>query len=221
MIDLEQATQLFECDLQPQRAYEDDPVLAADNWADNAALIVDCVRLGYLQADWLTLDPTYGRGLWWTRWQPDQLITHDLRKDGVDFRALPYPEGHFQASVFDPPYIAQGGRASSTAQDYLDRFGLFDAPPNPRALQEYINAGLSEVSRVTYGPILVKCKDYISSGEFQPGTHWTLDHAFSLGLDCIDRFEHLGGAGLQPPGRRQIHARRNLSTLFVFRKGKA
>lgn len=45
----------------------DGPVLAATAWKTNADLIVDCARLGYLRKEWITLDPTYGRGLWWAR----------------------------------------------------------------------------------------------------------------------------------------------------------
>jgi hypothetical protein len=36
------------------------PILAATSWRSNAELIADCAALGYLRANWLTLDPTYG-----------------------------------------------------------------------------------------------------------------------------------------------------------------
>ncbi len=40
------------------------------------------------------------------------------------------------------------------------------------------------------------------------------------GLDLVDRFEHVTKIRPQPPGRRQVHARRNLSTLFILRKAR-
>lgn len=199
-----------------------DPILAASRWRDNAALIADMASLGYLQRDWLTLDPTYGRGLWWTRWRPDQLVTHDLRSDGVDFRALPEPEGSFDAAVFDPPYIAPGGRESSTVEDFNDRYGLHETPATPTELQAVIDAGVSELCRVLRpgGMLLVKCQDYQSSNLWI-GTHHVLTHALALGFVCIDRLEHLRNIQPQPGGRTQRHARRNLSTLLVLRKSRS
>ena len=71
------------------------------------------------------------------------------------------------------------------------------------------------------GLILVKVQDYISSGKFFPGTHYTLTQALNLGCEIVDRFERTQPHPRpQPPGRRQVHARRNLSTLFVLRVPK-
>lgn len=79
-------------------------VLATTRWPTNADLIRDCAGLGYLRDDWRTLDPTWGRGRWWTKWRPSDLIAHDLRLDGVDFRHLPHRDGEFDCVAFDPPY---------------------------------------------------------------------------------------------------------------------
>jgi hypothetical protein len=43
-------------------------------------------------------------------------------------------------------------------------------------------------------------------------------HAATVGLRLVDRFDLLGHIRPQPPGRRQVHARSNYSTLLVFRK---
>lgn len=196
----------------------DDYVRAADAWPTNAHLIRDVARLGYLREDWLTLDPTYGRGAWWQLWRPDELVTHDLRHDGVNFLDLPHDDDEFDAVTFDPPYIASGGRETSTLE-YVDRYGLKTVPKTPRALQEeVINPGMAECARVLRprGRMLVKCCDYISSGKYWAGTHETLKHAHWLGLELVDRFEHIGRRRPQSQ-KRQVHARRNLSTLFVFR----
>lgn len=205
-------------------------ILAAHQWKTNGELIADVAKL-YLSADMVMLDPTYGRGLWWTVWRPDTLVTH-TKVDGYDFRKMPEADGTFDAVAFDPPYVAMGGRKTSKLPDFMDRFGLEDAPATPAGLQQDINDGLAEVHRVLRrkGIALVKCQDYISSGKLWPGTHHTLATALALGFTLVDRFEHVGHVRAQPGGRTrrgkngervastQVHARRNLSTLFVLRK---
>lgn len=203
------------------------PVLAAFTWPTNAELIKDIARLGYLSRDAVTLDPTYGRGVWWKRWRPDNLVTHDITADGVDFRDLPHDDDEFGAVVFDPPYVCIGGRATSTAHEFNERFGLADTPRTPQALADHNADGLAECARVLERKryLLTKCKDYIWSGKFFDGTGATCDTAKALGLELVDRFEHVGAPGMQPERSRkdgaavrQLHARRNLSTMFVFRK---
>lgn len=201
-------------------------VMAATAWKNNAELIADCAKLGYLHKDWFTFDPTYGRGLWWKTWQPNVLHTSDDFRAvwGVfDFRCVPAIDGIFDAITFDPPYIAQGGRRTvgAGADDFVDRFGLDDCPATPALLQELINDGLTEMVRLLKpgGFLLCKNKDYISSGHLWPGTHHTPNHALGLSLEYVDRLEHIGRTGPQSQ-TRQVHARRNLSTLFVFRKAR-
>jgi tRNA G10 N-methylase Trm11 len=195
-------------------------ILAANTWPTNAELIEDVARL-HLGDVQIMVDPTYGRGVWWKKWRPPMLVSHDLAIDGVDFRELPHPSEHFDAAAFDPPYVSIGGRATSQMREMYERFGLLDAPRSPEDLQGLINSGLVEVRRVTRrgGLILVKCQDYISSGKLWAGTHRTLKFAESIGLELVDRFEHVAKRPRpQPSGRRQVHARRNLSTLLVLRR---
>lgn len=196
-------------------------IKAAYSWPTNADLIFDVARLGYIKQDDLVLDPTYGRGIWWQKFRPDKLVTHDIALDGVDFRNLPYPPGLFDVVAYDPPYVSVGGRKTTSMPDFQRRYGMTDAPTSPAALQRLINDGLTEVMRVVKpkGYIACKSQDYVSSGKLWIGTHWTLSHAVNIGLTCVDRFEHIAGVRPQPPGRRQVHARRNLSTLFIFQKG--
>jgi len=196
-----------------------DPVLAADTWSDNSMLMLDMLRLGYLADDMHILDPTYGRGTWWKHWCPKHLHTSDL-KTGTDFRELPWQSNSFGAVVFDPPYVAIGGRATSTLVEFNDRYGLDTTPLTPYQLSVMNESGLTECARVTgeRGFILVKSMDYISSGKLWEGTYRIRKHAETLGLEMIDRIEHVGVPRAQPGGRKQVHARRNYSTLQVFRK---
>lgn len=197
-------------------------VKAATPWPTNAHLIKACAQLGYLKEEWRTLDPTYGQGRWWVLWRPDDLVTHNRKVDGSDFRCLPYPDGAFDAIAYDPPYVSVGGRKTSGIEGMYDGYGLIDAPDSPAGLQVLINDGLTEMYRLVRpkGYVLVKCQDYVSSGKLWIGTHHTLTHGLSLGFTLEDRLEHISGQRPQPANRRQVHARRNLSTLFVFRKGR-
>lgn len=215
--------------LQPARKVNP-PILAAKNWRTNAELIADIAAVGYLKPTDKVLDPTYGRGIWWKCWRPKDLHAHDLALTGVDFRNLPYADGTFDAVAYDPPYISPGGRKTSTlggkavnpaleGSDYHDRYGLVDVPTSPAELQELMNEGLSECARVTKakGFVLVKCQDYVSSGKLWNGTYYTQRHAIEkLGLAQVDRFERISAPRPQPPHARQVHARRNVSTLLIF-----
>jgi tRNA G10 N-methylase Trm11 len=202
----------------------DSPIKAAYAWPSNAELIADCALLGYVRNTDHVLDPTFGRGVWWKLFRPYSLTTHNRNEDGVDFRNLPHDTGVFDVVAYDPPYVSVGGRESSGIKEMHGRYGMEDAPNSPAALQDLINEGLHEVHRVLKprGVALVKCQDYISSGKLWLGTHRTLTYALDeLGFTCVDRLEHITSPRPQPANRRQVHARRNLSTLFVLRKAKS
>lgn len=192
-------------------------VLAANTWRTNAELIADVAKL-YLSRDDVIFDATYGEGVWWKVWKPHLLIKN---KNNHDFRHMPsFGDGCFDVVAFDPPYVCVGGRRTTGIPEMHERYGLTDAPTSPRTLQWLIDDGLTECARVLKpkGYLLCKVQDYISSGKLWPGTHHTLTHALSIGLTLVDRFEHIGNPRPQPSRRRQVHARRNLSTLLVFRK---
>lgn len=195
-------------------------ILSATRWNTNGDLIADVARLGYIRPADVVLDATYGRGNWWTRYRPDQLIAHDARTDGVDFRQLPEADATINVVALDPPYIAQGGRRTSTTPDFLDRFGLVTVPRTPRAVDELIRAGITEAARVLTpaGILLLKSMNYVTGGRYHPGAYNALDAAHNAGLRLIDELIHLRAPGPQPTRARQLHARRNYSMLFVFQK---
>jgi len=203
------------------------PVLSSTTWASNAHMVRDVARLGYLRKYWRTLDPTYGLGNWWKLWAPNELVKHDLYKlDGVDFRDLPEPDDSFEAVAYDPPYVCVGGRKTTTIEGLHDAYGLTNAPRSPFELQLMINDGLDEMKRVCSGIILVKCQPYISSGKLWNGVYETQRHAIEkLRLTQVDQLDYIVKTSRPQPKRRnkagrvapQVHARRNASTLLVFK----
>lgn len=193
-------------------------VLAIDKWESNAALIADVSTLGYL--DGHVLDPTYGGGNFWTEFTPWKLTACDLNPEksplgmSVDFRHLPWKDRWFDVVVFDPPYKLNG-----TPDPYLDeRYGV-DVPTKWQDRMALIIAGVKECARVTKTYLLVKCQDQVCSGVIRWQTDHVTDAAINMGMDKVDRFDFLSYRP-QPSGRSQQHARRNSSTLLVFRKNE-
>jgi hypothetical protein len=129
-----------------------------------------------------------------------------------------------------------GGRRTSTIQGMHTRFGMNATHDDgsalfstPAELQQIIDDGMTEMVRVVKprGIILAKCQDYIWSGRLWEGATLTRQHAVSLGCEVVDRLDMVTSPRPQPSTnrdgtpRRQVHARRNLSTLWVLRTPKA
>lgn len=193
-------------------------VWAIGRWNDNAEMIADVARLGYL--DGRVLDCTYGAGRFWRLWQPEILVATDLNPakspsvpDGVDFTAMPFPDRDFDAVVFDPPYRLNG----TPDQDFDEGYGI-DAYTSWQERMALILAGTAEAARVADRDLLVKCQAQVVSG----AVRWQDDEVTAVAVDAgfrkIDRFDLHYSPRKQPKGRRQAHARRNHSTLLVFRR---
>jgi hypothetical protein len=189
-------------------------VHAATAWPTNAHLIQAAAALGYLQREWPTMDVTYGLGTFWARWRPDHLIAHDIRGDGIDFRHLPEGDGTVHALVLDGPYKLNG----TPNPDIDERYGT-DEPATWQDRITLICDGIIEAARVVddHGMLLLKCQDQVVSGQVRWQTHIFAAYAQAQGFGLVDSLLKLGSRP-QPPNRRQVHARRNYSTLLVFRK---
>jgi hypothetical protein len=193
--------------------------MAATAWPSNADLIADCFELGYLHEDWLTLDPTYGEGVFWRKRRPTNLVTSDIvpgKADMVaDFTALPFADHTFQAVVYDPPYKLNG----TPTPDVDARYGVHE-PTTWQDRMSLMAQGLRSCTRVLApkGYLLVKCQNQVCSGKVR----WQVDAMSAVaereGLEKVDQLEYLNTPRPQPGDRRQVHARRNHSTLLVFRK---
>lgn len=201
----------------------DVPVLGIRAWPSNAELIADCAQLGYLREEWRTLDPTYGYGTFWKVWKPRELVASDLDPEKspeghpVDFTALPWADRSFDCVVFDPPYKLNGTPDGIDGVD--ERYGVHDETTNWRDRMRLIRSGISECARVLGdGYLLVKCQDQSCAGKTRWQTVNFTNYAATLDLGLVDRFDFLSYRP-QPFGRRQVSARRNASTLLVFKRG--
>lgn len=205
------------------------PVLAATAWKTNAEMIEAVVQLGYLRADDHVLDPTWGRGTWWKNWQPHTLTATDLDPakspdplGPVDFTDLPWPDATFDVVAFDPPYKLNGTPSDTDGID--ERYGVGGGTYTRwQDRHQLIRDGITEAARVLKpaGCLLLKCQDQVCSGQVRWQTDEFTAHANTVGLVKVDRLEYLAHRP-QPPGRRQIHSRRNYSTLLIFvKKGGA
>lgn len=220
------------------------PILSVVNDKRNAALIAKVARLHILQTD-VVMDVTWGEGKWWRDFKPDHFITHDRDTlDGVDFRRLPEQDDSVDVVAYDPPYVSIGSRDKSTLKagpghsSMIDAYGMRLAPRTPDEVDELIVDGLFEIHRVLRckrrktktsprvpaGRCLLKCMDYISGGNFHLTSRRVLNACDRIGFDVWDMFLHNSGPGPQPRHnldgsvRRQVHAHRAHSTLYVLRK---
>ncbi len=190
-------------------------------WADratNGELIADVARLGWLKEGWDILDPTYGQGTFWSVWKPtaSKLWTSDIAPaemyvEEADFRKLPWKDRRFDAVVFDPPYKLNG-----TPSGPDERYGV-DEPTRWQDRMELIRLGTLECARVAKTMLLVKCMDQVCSGKVRWQTDLVTEAAAQAGFDKVDRLD-FPSFREQPAGRRQVHARRNHSTMLVFKR---
>ena len=198
-------------------------VMAIGNWNNNAEMIESCADLGYLRDEVRTLDPTYGLGRFWSNWKPGELVGCDIDPErspigySVDFREMPFDDGEFGQVVLDGPYGLRGTPTMASDAAY----GLVDNMAWQDRMRLCID-GITECVRVLSpgGTLLVKCQDQVCSGQVRWQTREFADHAEALGCRLVDML-HLVSYRPQPEGRRQVHARRNYSTMLVLRRERA
>jgi hypothetical protein len=200
-----------------------DEVFAFDpKRVNNAQAILDAAKLGYLRETDFILDATYGKGRFWKLWRPNRVLANDLYERSPeidtheDYRALSSRPGVYGVTVFDPPYKLNGTGGSHPSDE---GYGVATPYQNIDDMITGIALGFAECVRVTKtgGYILNKTQAQVVSGR----KRWLdLETAvWARDLDCrlVDQL-YVYGYRRQPEGRRQVHARSNVSVLQIYRK---
>lgn len=193
-------------------------VRAIGDRTNNAQLMADCARLGYL--DGPVLDLTYGLGRFWNDHCPEALITNDLNRDTAadhhfDFTKTPWPDDYAYTVVLDPPYKLNGtggSHPSDAGYGVADNLSVEDR-------MHLITRGCAEALRLADRFVLIKCQDQVVSGRVYWQTLEIIETMRARSPFKPNRLRdmlHVQGYRPQPPGRRQVHARRDYSTLLVF-----
>lgn len=184
-------------------------VLAIGGWRTNGEMIQDVATLGYL--DGKVLDATYGEGGFWTHWRPADLTAN---ANEWDFCELPFPDWTFSAVVFDPPYRLNG---TPDLGPFDQRYGV-QHKATWQSRHKLMKRGLRECIRVTApgGYVLGKCQAQVCSGKVRWQDRLMSEWGEAEGCELVDRFDLVTHERKQPDGRRQVHARRNHSTLLVL-----
>jgi hypothetical protein len=189
----------------------------------NADLIRKVARL-YIPDDALVADPTFGHGVFWrklgrTRFR---LIGSDKRiMPGVSLVAdirqgLPYADSSFDVFVLDPPYVHTGPNGH-----YLDhRYGgaATTANHSHADIIDLYRKGMVEARRVLRrgGTLWVKTQDEIESGRQRRSLIEVYNIAVELGFKDRDLFLLVPPPIKTKRWRKQYHARKTHSYLWVF-----
>lgn len=185
---------------------------------DELRLLKSIMKL-YTGGQPFDVDPTYSRGRLW-RGLPQPRHKFDLEPQSPDVqqgdcRSLPFADGGLQSVFFDPPFLIKGGAESVIKKRFSDY-------PSIDALWEMYADALKEFSRVLApkGICVFKCQDLINSGK----QHWSHVEIYRMAIDAGFYGEDLlvlsnHNVMWSPNMKRQLHARKNHSFYWVFRKG--
>lgn len=165
------------------------------------------------------LDMTYGKGQFW-RWDvPSQVAIHtnDLNPERAtdfhhDFTELPFPDGAYDVTVFDPPYHTDMGRGKASVMG--NQFGTY---PTIEHLRGAVALGAREAWRVARLGCIIKVQDYIHgqravwmSDWVKAALHPTEPYDFLMTIQARKLID--------PKWNEQRSVWRNHATYWVFRK---
>jgi DNA modification methylase len=187
---------------------------------DNSVLISRVAKL-YLKPGDVVADTTYGKGVFWRKvdigifsFFPSDLLTCENK---YDFRNLPYPDGKFDALIFDPPYCHNPGKMMVN-----DNYKNSETTKNMyhRDIINLYKEGMVEAKRVLKNPgglLWIKCKDEIESS-YQRWSHMEIyDLAKGLGFFAKDLFVLTQKVNPVVQHVKQQHSRKNHSYLWIFK----
>lgn len=168
------------------------------------------------------LDATWGNGRFWKKrpanWRVIGLDNDCAKKAAIlgDNRNLPFQRGVFDVIVYDPPHVTHSWSDWDQSPQYGFANGILDIS---YLYQDFVSQAAGSIK--SDGLLLAKLSDQIHSFRYWWQTKEYLnvleDSAFTP-CDLIVKVRAAPRA--QPPGRRQLHARRRHSYWVIARKGK-
>jgi SAM-dependent methyltransferase len=184
---------------------------------NNEDLFTNILKLYVPEGSWVA-DVTYGKGRFWNKVDKTKyhLVATDI-ETGTDLRHLPHSGKSFDAVVLDPPYAHSSSTPIKPSIADTYNLNIISGRANIRAL--YVE-GVKEARRVLKdgGILIVKCQDEIESGK----QHWNhidiMAQTDALGFEALDFFILVQQGRPAQRHPYQIHARKNHSYFWVFRK---
>lgn len=188
----------------------------------NAELIAKVAKL-YLASTSRVADVTFGKGAFWKNFKPKHFFPSDINPIGdtvkkVDFRQLPYDDKSMDVVVLDPPFLHGGGTIKkSIASCYGNNAS--GSWSHKKIIDLYL-AGMEEAWRVLKpnGYLWVKCQDEIESGKQRRSHIEIYEDAKVIGFIDDDLFMLVQVGAPAQREQYQLHARKNSSFLWIFRK---
>lgn len=174
------------------------------------------------------LDLTYGKGIFW---KDITLPTHaTLEKNDIllergnthfDFRDLPGEWANkFDFVVFDPPYMhsQKYGTVKKSISAVYRNETLATSGMN--SVRESYKLGMTNAYKTLQenGILVVKCMDSIESGKQKRLHIWVWQDAIDMGFADEDLFVLTTNSTPTMRWQHQLHAHKNNSFLWVFRK---
>lgn len=187
---------------------------------DNSDLIAHVAAL-YLKSGDRIWDVTYGKGVFWRKLDQNKYRVRlsDILcgPEHIDFRHLPPSNEKYDCVILDPPYCHNPGQMiiDKNYRNAETTKGLYH-----KDIIRLYDDGMREAFSVlkTGGYLWVKCKDEIESS-YQRWSHIEVyNAALKIGFFAQDLFILTQKSNPIVQHKRQQHARKNHSYLWVFKK---
>lgn len=200
------------------------PILTAKQ-SNNAELFAEILEL-YVPDGSLIADVTWGNGAFWkdgVLWERmDYLVASDLTSSRADlladFRHLPYRDETFDAVVFDPPY---GQGSTSPRKGSLAKCYNLGVVPHINGTKDLYKTGIWECHKVLKdrGILIVKVQDMVNNGKQHRISYLVYQLCVqNYDMEDLDQFVVVQKNTPIMRHKHQVHARKNHSFFWVFRK---
>ena len=197
---------------------------------DSADLVQAIVEL-YVPRDSEVLDATYGLGRFWKqvpdkdqRWNfTSNDVDPERGSNSYDCREFPEEWGNrFDAVFLDPPFkMNSGTTAGEPDQGYGVKERVSEGIHGARAVLGFYQEAMNEARRLlkSQGVLVVKAMDQIMGGKQQRQSIDVWMYA-TRELNMVDEDLFILVRKSKPPMRHkhQLHARKNHSVFWVFRR---